>query len=454
MELIPVHVGSNSPELWSLAEARDAEPTSSVVARLRDQQRPPIACSDIDWEAAGLSPRWLQAESVECAAALQPGTYYAAGQEESERFRDGAKGRGETALVVSTMGTLKKDGTPATRSLFDGGDLVMLGNVASYIAGELLPAGGSVDLAADLSEADKDLARRLKNSGSHIRWRRLSLVGPSEEGRLGPRILPAEGKLVPILETELHEPVAAVWLSPDGIERHYVIPVETPWPSILEWLTAQGLPAFVPGAMRRARRHLSADVDMMTKREGELHAALSALKREYDDEQARLSEELVIVEREASSTRDGLLYGTGDQLVAAVRAVFEFADLTVVDVDDLLGGTKNADLLVTFGNRSRLVEVKSARGKAPERAYDDLVRHLNAWPYLAKSVSIEGGAFVINHEHKQLPSDRERKPYARPEFIQTAAEPIVTTLTLFDAWREEDRDLIRSLLFAAATAVN
>jgi len=447
MELIPVHVGSISPEAWSRTEARAAELRPPIAPWVRDRKRPLIARADIDWDSAGLMPHWIQADSVECAAALDPGVYYAQGAEEFTRFRDGAKGRGETALVVSTAGILNEDGTPEPRSLFDGDDSVMLGSVDSYIAGELLPAGGKVGLAADLSEADKDLARRLQNTSSIKRWWRLSLVGPSKEDWGGHRQLPAEGTLVPILETELHEPVAAVWLSPDGVERRYIVPAQTPWPLILDWLMAQALPAYVPEAMRRARRHLSTDVDLMTNRECELHAALAALKSHYRDQESKLSGELASAEQEASSTRDGLLYGTGDQLVAAVRTVLESAGLTVVNLDDVLGGTKNADLLVTSANRSRLVEVKSAGGKATERAYDDLVRHLTAWPHLTDSVPVEGGAFVINHEYKRVPGDRERQPYQRPEFLQAVTEPIVTTLDLFDAWRQEDSHRIRSLFF-------
>jgi hypothetical protein len=66
---------------------------------------------------------------------------------------------------------------------------------------------------------------------------------------------PVEGTLSPILETELGEPVVAVWVSPDEVERRYLVPGETPWPLLLQWLLEQGLPEFVLGVVRRARRH-------------------------------------------------------------------------------------------------------------------------------------------------------------------------------------------------------
>jgi hypothetical protein len=63
--------------------------------------------------------------------------------------------------------------------------------------------------------------------------------------------------------------------------------------------------------------------------------------------------------------------------------------VTVVDLDDQLGGTKNADLVCSYGRRARLVEVKSASGNAPERAYEDLVRHLREWERLPGSTPVE-----------------------------------------------------------------
>ena len=121
--------------------------------------------------------------------------------------------------------------------------------------------------------------------------------------------------------------------------------------------------------------------------------------------------------------------------------------MKVVDLDEELGGTKNADLLCSYGGRARLVEVKSASGPAPERAYQDLVRHLREWERLPASTPVEGGALVMNHQHRLVPDERRQKPYARPEFLAAQTEPVITTLALFEAWREEDADAVRRLLF-------
>lgn len=212
-----------------------------------------------------------------------------------------------------------------------------------------------------------------------------------------------------------------------------------------------GLPEYVPGAMRRARRHLAMDAELMTRRERVARAALTGLEDEYAARRTELAGELAEAEEQASGIREGLLYGTGAPLVDAVRSVLQWAGVTVVDLDDHLGGTRNADLLCSFEGRSRLVEVKSASGNAPERAYEDLVRHLREWPDLPGSSPVDGGALVINHQLRSIPHERSPQPYSRPEFLASQTEPVVTTLDLFAAWREEDGGAVRRLLFGDAT---
>lgn len=452
MEHVPVQIGSEPPSKWDEIEARQANAGESANGWLRNQKRPAIADADLDWAGAGLNPHWVGTDSVECAAALEPSPFHTQGAEEFERFRGGAKARGETALVISPIGKPLIGTTQSFQSLLDGGDSVSLGQFHTYISGRILPSGGEIRAAAGLSEADKDLARRLRNSTPGLRWRHLSMVGPSEEGWQGRTEYAPEGTLVPILETALGEAVAAVWLSPDGVERRYIVPVETPWSLLLGWLMTQALPEYVPAAMRRARRNLSTDIDLMTRRERDARAALTALRSEYQIRERDLLNDLMSAESAANSTRDALLYGTGGRLVDAVRTVLESANLTVVDLDEDLGDTKNADLMVTHRGRSRLVEVKSASGSASERSYEDLMRHLREWPHLPGCGAVEGGALIFNHQYRHLPEDRSRQPFSRPEFLAAASEPIITTLSLLDAWREEDDVLIRSLLFGSDDA--
>ena len=168
---------------------------------------------------------------------------------------------------------------------------------------------------------------------------------------------------------------------------------------------------------------------------------------DYTARRLELERDLGQAQAAASEVRDGLLYGTGVQLVEAVRSVLESAGITVVDLDESLGGTKSADLLCTNDGRSRLLEVKSSSGGAPERAYQDLIRHLREWPSLPGSRPIEGGVLVINHEIRTVPLDRSPRAYNRPEFLAAQTEPIITALDLFNAWREEDWSAVRHLVF-------
>jgi serine/threonine protein phosphatase PrpC len=134
------------------------------------------------------------------------------------------------------------------------------------------------------------------------------------------------------------------------------VPAETPWPALLQWLVEQALPEHVPGAMLRARRQLTSDHTLMTRRERAGHNALTDLETDYSTRRSDLARELGDAQAAASPMRDALLYGPGKPLVDAVGSVLESAGVTVVDLDDRLGGTKNADLLCSYGGRSPLVE--------------------------------------------------------------------------------------------------
>ena len=441
---IPVHVGSEPLTSWDDVEARQKEYGEDAAPWLRKQRRPAVASAALDWSAMGFDPRWVGFDTADCVAALQPSIFASQGADEFDRFRQGAESRGEVAIVISPVGQPDRGEPRSVLSTHD--DSIHLGRMESTIGSRPLGLGARVQAAEDLNDADSQLALLLLSCNPTLPWRTLSLHGVTYEAYNGRSHHPAQGTLESIVETELGEPVVAVWGSPDGVERRYVVPAETPWPVLLRWLAEQALPQFVPGALRRARRHLASDHTTMTRRERAARTALTDLEAEYAVRRAELEGELEAAQAAASVVREGLLYGTGTPLVSAVRSVLESAGVTVVDLDDRLGGTKNADLLCTFG-RSRLVEVKSASGNAPERAYEDLVRHLREWKKLPGSTPVDGGALVLNHQHRVVPHERNPKPYSRPELLAAQTEPIITTLDLFGAWREDDADTVRRLLF-------
>jgi len=445
--LIPVHVGSESLDHWEDIEAQQTQYGEDAGPYLRDERRPLVADRHLDWVTLGFEPRWVGFDAADCAAALQPSTLSRQSADEFERFRHGAYRRGEIALVISPIGSTERESRNVHR-IFGPVDSVSVGRTYTSIDGRPIGIGARVRAAAGLGDADGQLALRLLSSNPAPTWRSLSLRGAVLHSVHGSEEHAAEGELLPILETELGEPVVAAWISPDGVERRYIVPVETPWTLLLPWLLEQALPEFIPGAMRRARRPLAADEDLMTRRERDARAALAALEAEYDARRDELERQLEDAQSAAMTTREGLVYGTGQQLVAAVQSVFEFAGIVVVDLDKHLGGTKNADLLCTFDGRSRLVEVKSANGSAPERAYQDLIRHLREWPSVPGSVLVDGGALVMSHELRTVPLERRPRPYARPEFLAAQTEPVISALDLLAAWCEEDRQAVRQLLYA------
>lgn len=448
---IPVHVGTEPLDHWDDIEERQQQFGVEAGTWLQNKRRPTIASPALDWAALGFQPRWVGSDTADCAAALQPSVYSGQGADEFTRFRQGAESRGEIALVVSPIGDAGEE-SPKARSVFGPPvTSVAIGKCHTTITGRLLGEGATVRPADDLCFSDRQLALRLFNCNPAPRWRSLSLSGAVMESVYGREEHAAEGTLVPILETELGEPVVAVWISPDGVERRYIVPDETPWPTLLQWLVEQALPEFLPGVMRRARRQLATDPALMTRAERAARIAFAELEAEYATRRGELERQLKAAEAAASTIREGLLFGTGKQLVDAVRSVLELAGVTVVDLDEKLGGTKNADLLCTDGVRSRLVEVKAASGGAPERAYQDLVRHLREWSSLPDRVPVEGGALILNHEHRNVPDSRNRQPYSRPEFLAAQTEPVITTLDLFDAWREENWESVQRLLFGATS---
>lgn len=448
---IPVQVGSEAPEQWDETEDLQRQYGENAAPYLRDKRRPAVASPDLDWSVLGFEPRWVGFDTADCAVALQPSDFAGQGADEFSRFRKGAEQRGETALVVSLIGKADDESRIVHNIFGPPVDSVSIGGTYTRIDGQRIGKGARVRAADNLGDADGQLALRLLSRNPAPTWRSLSLSGAELHSVHGIEHHAAQGTLLPIVETELGEPVVAAWVSTDGVERRYVVPVETPWPLLLDWLREQALPEFVPGALRRARRPLASDEDLLTRRERNAYRALAVLEAEYAARRGDLERQLEEAQSAAVAIREGLLYGTGQQLVDAVRSVFEFASIEVVDLDQKLGGTRNADLLCSYGGRFRLVEVKSASGSAPERAYQDLLRHMREWPRLAGSTPIEGGALVISHEIRAVPLARSPRPYARREFLEAQTEPVISALEILAAWRDEDAAAIRELLFGSGT---
>jgi hypothetical protein len=244
--------------------------------------------------------------------------------------------------------------------------------------------------------------------------------------------------------------VVAAWIPPSSDQRWYVIPDGTDWDTVLGWLVQKALPEYVPGALRRARSPHFRDPDLQTAEEQAARQALEELDTRYAEEKLPLEQALREAEGRAEPVRYGLLYGTGAELVRAVAQVLTAAGLRTIDLDEALGDTKSADLLVgTEGPPWRLVEVKAASGSASELLVSQLQRHLETWPQLRPGEPVTSGVLIVNHQHKLLPSERTARVYSRPEFVASLSVTVLSSVELFHWWRASDWAAIRTAVLGA-----
>lgn len=78
-----------------------------------------------------------------------------------------------------------------------------------------------------------------------------------------------------------------------------------------------------------------------------------------------------------------------------------------------------------------------------EHLVGHLQRHLDTWPQLRPNEPVAGGVLIVNHQHKQPPSERSAAVYSRPEFVKALSVQVVSTLELFNWWRARDWNAIR-----------
>ncbi len=439
---IPVHVGLAEPKQPDDQADPPPAPRQSLIGRNRRDS--PLMDPAFAWAEHGLEPRWLRMESSDCAAALDPSIYHDHGADELERFLAGARERDELALLITTMGNVNDDRPRPLGATADA--TISLPGVETYISGARLPASATISLADGLDAADRDLGLRLRNGrGPDAPWWSLQLTGSEPwPGTGGPptRYEPT-GELQPILLDGLNQPVVAVWSSAEGDQRWYVLPDVCDWDSILDWLVQLALARYVPGALRRARSPLALDLALQSPAEVAARQALEELEASFAQQRRELEGQLEEARAHAEPIRNGLLYGTGAELENTVATVLEAVGLDVVKIDELLGETSSADLLVSLGERRRLIEVKSASGNSAETLVGQLETHLRTWPQLRPAEPVDGGVLVVNHQHRTEPGERSTSVYTRPEFVAALTVPVLSTRQLFDWWRASDWAAIR-----------
>lgn len=446
--LVAVHVAQQDP-----ATAPPLESTTEAGGdwrRRRRERRSRFADPAIDWQRHTLEPRWLDMETSDCAAAIDPSIFHGRGATELERFRAGTQSRGDVALVVATIGDADDE---FSRSVFGTDAAVLLPGGDGSISGRRLPAMTRAAPAPGMKGADKDLALRLLNRPDEAAWWSIDVCGTTLESPMGgSETRDPGGRLEPILVDSLGDPIVAVWISDAGNQRWYAIPDATDADVVLDWLISQALPEHVPGALRRVRARQAVISTLQTPGEDAARGELAALEATFERERERLSDELRRATEAAEPIRHGLLYGTGSELVDAVASVLRAAGLTVIDLDDALGDTTSADVLVSDGRHRRLVEVKSAGGNAGERLVAALERHLQTWPQLRSQEPVDGGVLVVNHEHKLDPDDRSPEVFTRPEFVAALTVTVLSSRRLFDWWRDSDWKAIQTAVMGTAEA--
>lgn len=256
---------------------------------------------------------------------------------------------------------------------------------------------------------------------------------------------PGEGELRPILVDGLGDPVAGVWVPAAGGARWFVVPHGTDQRLLVEWLVQHALPAYVPGALTRARSTLVRDPAFATDAEARLVETIAEEQRAHERRQTELQQQLAELRAVADPLRDGLLFGTGRPLEDAVHDVLVAAGAAVTRLDDVYG-TKSADLLAEYGGCRVLVEVKSANNRPAQSLPDKLLKHLNTWPGLTGTEPVDG-VLVVNHQTKLPPAQRDAEVYTDRAFADALTVPVIGSARLFDWWRREDWDAVRDAVF-------
>ncbi|WP_331731827.1 hypothetical protein [Streptomyces sp. NBC_00073] len=435
---IPLHIVGEPPA----PPAPDVLGTSAGPGR---QPAPAVRSGAVDWAALGVEPRWKDQETGDCAAVLSPVRGPATGLEPYKRYAAGARQRGETALVVACIGAGERRHNVFSGTVAPG---IHLPRYYGSISANPLPDGVSPEIADGLDHAEHDLGTRLLNRPPDT-WFRLTYLKESSSSRPGVARMwppPGEGELRPILVDGLGDPVAGVWMPAGGDARWFVVPHGTDQRLLVEWLVQHALPAYVPGALTRARSPLLRDPAFATDAEARLVETIAEEQRAHERRQTELQQQLTALRAVADPLRDGLLFGTGRPLEDAVHDVLVAAGARVTRLDDVYG-TKSADLLAEFGGRRVLVEVKSANNRPPQSLPDKLLKHLNTWPGLTGTEPVDGGVLVVNHQIKLHPAQRDTEVYTDRAFADALTVPVIGSAHLFDWWRREDWDALRHAVF-------
>lgn len=317
-----------------------------------------------------------------------------------------------------------------------------------------LSVGARPRLADGLGPADQDLGKRLLGRPDGAQWWTLALANTALESGTGygvQKVFPPPGALEPILVDPVGKPVVAAWIPAHQNQRWYIVPDAIKWASVIDWLVQQAIPYYIPDAPRRFRTAGFVDPAWETPREQRAREAIAAMEIRHLEERARLEAEREDARRAAEGVRDGLLWGSGGELVRAVEQVLSDAGISTIDLDASEKGTWSADLLASAAGPARLIEVKSEGGRAKEALVGDLVKHLGTWRTERPEEPVSGGTLIVNYQRKIAPVQREPHVYSRQEFVKSLTVKVVGSIDLFRWWKDSDWPAIREAVLGETT---
>jgi hypothetical protein len=170
-QTLDVHIAAWTSSRWDEIDEIRRGPNPNAWG---DKRRPAITTESIDWAALGLTPRWLDEDSSEAVAALDPSMFQSQGAQEWNRLLDGAAARGEMVLAVSMVGSDEK---PEIVSIWGPSASVQLpASTSTHVGGAQIALRSRPEPAPELGRADRDLALRIADTRpSELPWWRLSM---------------------------------------------------------------------------------------------------------------------------------------------------------------------------------------------------------------------------------------------------------------------------------------
>jgi hypothetical protein len=393
-----VHIGYLLPSRWDELADRGSHTMRTLGGH---EVGPGLTTEPVAWEGLGMVPRGMGTTAAARSQRSNRVSITIAAPTNGAALFAGAQRRGEVALAISMIGQPRDPSVVRFTGLTRPSESVRLPGAAmgfGSVGGSRIPLAAPPAPAEDLERADRDLALRLVNTRDlALDWWSLHLSGAVvASGGGGPsRVLGPTGSLLPLLVSPVGEVVAAVWSPPNGSIRHYIIPWLPEWTPVLDWLGKQAIPEFIPAAVRRIHAGIGEDPDLQTTAESSARAALAELDEEYQVRRASLLQRANDAHAAADDVRHNLLYSSSTALEEAVSRVLGDAGCEVQSLDRLFGETVNADLLLEYQGRRRLVEVKSASGNVWERLVETTRRHLATWPALRPDIGVEGIVLIV-----------------------------------------------------------